>query len=109
MCIYIYIYIYISADPSACGLLNSIRFDSKSEVKRSESEAKRKAKRSESEVKRSESEAKSEAIAQRSIDEKPASSAWAGPGVSRGSRGSRGSPRLPPRAPQGTPKNAQNH
>ena len=64
--IYMYVYIYISADPSACGVLNSIRFDSKSEVKRSE--AKRKAKRSESEVKRSESEseAKSEAIAQRS-------------------------------------------
>ena len=58
ICIYIYvyeyIYIYISADPSACGVLNSIRCDSKSEVKRSESGAKRKAKRSESEVKRSE-------------------------------------------------------
>ena len=61
---------HISADPSACGLLNSIRFDSKSEVKRSESEAKRKAKRSESEVKRSESEseAKSEASRSEAID-----------------------------------------
>ena len=61
---------YISADPSACGVLNSIRFDSKSEVKRSESEAKRKAKRSESEVKRSESEseAKSEASRSEAID-----------------------------------------
>ena len=59
-----------SADPSACGVLNSIRFDSKSEVKRSESEAKRKAKRSESEVKRSESEseAKSEASRSEAID-----------------------------------------
>ena len=69
--IYIYVYcIYISADPSACGVLNSIRFDSKSEVKRSESEAKRKAKRSESEVKRSESEseAKSEASRSEAID-----------------------------------------
>ena len=66
----LYIYIYISADPSACGVLNSIRFDSKSEVKRSESEAKRKAKRSESEVKRSESEseAKSEASRSEAID-----------------------------------------
>ena len=46
MHIYIYIYTYIdaqmyrcshiSADPSACGLLNAIRFDSKSEVKRNE-------------------------------------------------------------------------
>ena len=55
-----------SADPSACGLLNSIRFDSKSEVKRSE--VKRSEKRSEAKAKRSESEseAKSEAIAQRS-------------------------------------------
>ena len=57
---------YISADPSANGLLNSIWFDSKSEVKPNEGEAKRKPKRSESEVKQSESEAKSEAIAQRS-------------------------------------------
>ena len=60
-----YIHTYISADPSACGVLNSIWFDSKSEVKRNESEAKRKPKRSESEVKCSESDAKSEAIAQR--------------------------------------------
>ena len=66
----IYICICISADPSACGVLNSIRFDSKSEVKRSESEAKRKAKRSESQVKRSESEseAKSEASRSEAID-----------------------------------------
>ena len=57
---------YISADPSACGLKNSIRFDSKSEVERSESEAKREAKRSESEVKRREREANIEEVAQRS-------------------------------------------
>ena len=61
-----------SADPSACGILNSICFDSKSEVKRSEkrseakrSEAKRKRKRSESE---SEREAKSEASRSEAID-----------------------------------------
>ena len=59
---------YKSADPSACGLLNSIRFDSKSEVKRSESEAKRNAKRSESEVKRKRKRKRSEkrSVAQRS-------------------------------------------
>ena len=60
-----HIYTYISADPSACGVLNSIRFDSKSEVKRSESEAKRKAKRKRSE---SESEAKSETSRSEAID-----------------------------------------
>ena len=49
--IYIYIFIYESADPSACGLLSSTRFDSKSEVKRNGSEAKRKAKRNRSEAK----------------------------------------------------------
>ena len=65
--IYIYIsYMYIcihhiSADLSACGVLSSIRINSKSEMKRSESEAKRKAKRRESEVKRSKAKAKRKA------------------------------------------------
>ena len=62
--VYVYMYIYVYVYPphqSTFGLLISIWFDSKSEVKRSESEAKQKAKQSKS-------EAISEAIAQRSID-----------------------------------------
>ena len=67
-CIYIYTYInkYIYAELSASGLLNWIRFDLKSEGKRSE--AKRKAKRSESEVNTTETGAESKTIAQRIID-----------------------------------------
>ena len=64
ICIYSYIYIYKSADPSVCGVLNSMRFDSKSEGKRNESEAKRRPKRSESEVNRSDSESEGEANSQ---------------------------------------------
>ena len=72
---YIHIYIYIcrekSADPSACGLLSSICFDSKSEVKRSEVErsgakseakGKRSEKRSEATAKRKAKRSRSEAI-----------------------------------------------
>ena len=80
-CIHAYIRccIHVSADPRACGFLNSIRFDSKSEVKRTESEAKRKTKQSESEVKRSEREKRRDRAAKRLT--KPACSAWADPGV----------------------------
>ena len=87
MWIYKYTHSYISADPSACGVLNSIRFDSKSEVKRSESEAKRNAKRKRSEAK---AKAKAKRNAKRRAAKrltKPASSAWADPGVPGGPGG----------------------
>ena len=72
-CIHIYIYIYIEQSAAlvgVCGVPYSIRFDSKSEMKRNESEAKRKAKPSEGKVKRSESknEAQSEASRSKAID-----------------------------------------
>ena len=63
--IYIYLYTYISSNQSACGLLKTIRFDFKSEEKRREVVANRKANCQ----KRSESEAKSEASRCEAIDE----------------------------------------
>ena len=55
----------ISADPSACGVLHWIRFVSKSEVERSETEAKRKAKRSETTRKRKRKRSEKRSVAQR--------------------------------------------
>ena len=88
---------------SACGLLNSIRFDSKSEVKRTE--AKRQARRSESEVKRSESESKARSKASRSPRD-PLGLTWGGsasPGESRGIP----PPSQPPSPPSNTEWNDQ--
>ena len=111
--------VYIFADPSACGFLNSIRFDSKSEVKRNEGEAERNPKRSESEVKPSESEneAKSKASRCEAID-KPRE-IWRVPG----GPGARAPPheatvppwdlpttnvfQCPPRIPHGSPQDLQ--
>ena len=65
-----------SADPSARGGLNSIRFDSKSEAQRKRSE-----KRSEAEPRRSEAKAKQKAKRRAAkLSTKPASSAWEDPG-----------------------------
>ena len=64
-----YTYIHISADTVGvwASEFGSVRFDSKSEVKRNEGEAKSEAKRIESEVKRRKKEAKDEAMAQQQL------------------------------------------
>ena len=57
---------YISADPSACVLLNSIWFDSESEVKLSDIEAKHEAKPKRNEAKRKRKRSDMRSVVQRS-------------------------------------------
>ena len=82
-CMYIHI-LYTCIHPptrSACGLLNSTRFDSKIEVKQERSKAKSAAKRKRSEAKRKRKRKAKRCAAKRLT--KPASSAWADPGFPR--------------------------
>ena len=106
ICIYIHLHlsIYISAEPSACGLRNSIWLDSKREVERSEvkqSEAKSEAKRKRSEAKRTRKRSEKRSVAQ---------TLQGPPGSPRDHQGPRWTPGNPPRVPgapgdlQGSPK-----
>ena len=82
--IYIYIYIYVYADPVggwASKFDDWVRFEKRSEAKRKRSEAGSEAKRRRSEAKRKRKRSKKRSDSATKRLTKPASSAWADPGL----------------------------